>query len=86
VIKDYNNNFNIIVDNDETVVCSIPEGNINAYTIRDYINNHESLQNHIKVVYDNLKNMLNSRKKDIIIYNYKLLMPIHYWGFQKLKN
>ncbi len=49
LIKDYNNNFNIIVDNYETVLFSIPEGNINAYTIRDDINNHESLQNHIKV-------------------------------------
>ena len=85
VIEGYNNNFNIIVNNDEIVVCSIPEGNINAYTIRDYINNHESLKNHIKVVYDNLKIYLNSRKKDIIIYNYKLLMPIHYWGFRKLR-
>ena len=69
VIEGYNNNFNIIVDNDETVVCSIPEGNINAYTIRDYINNHESLKNHIKVVYDNLKNIYDYWKnKELYIY------------------
>ena len=28
VIQDYNNNFNIIIDNDTIINCSIPEGNI----------------------------------------------------------
>ena len=38
VIEGYNNNFNIIIDNDTIINGSIPEGNITAYTIRDYIN------------------------------------------------
>ena len=41
VIEGYNNNFNIIIDNNRSIICSIPEGNITAYTIRDYFNNHE---------------------------------------------
>jgi hypothetical protein len=53
VIEGYNNNFNIIIDDDTIINCSIPEGNINAYTIREYINNHDILKNHIYIVYDN---------------------------------
>jgi hypothetical protein len=62
VIDGYNNNFNIIIDNSENVVCAIPTGNITAYTIRDYINNHEILKTHIKVVYNNLKNIFEFQK------------------------
>ena len=54
VIEGYNNNFNIIVDNSTNIICSIPTGNINAYTIREYINNHNVLKNHIYVIYDYL--------------------------------
>jgi len=62
VIQDYNNNFNIIIDNDTIINCSIPEGNINAYTIREYINNHDVLKNHIYIVYDKLKNIFEFQK------------------------
>ena len=40
VIEGYNNKFNIIIDNSTNIICSIPDGNINAFTIREYINNH----------------------------------------------
>ena len=62
VIQDYNNNFNIIIDNDTIINCSIPEGNINAYTIREYINSHSTLKYHIYVVYDKLKNTFEFQK------------------------
>ena len=42
--------------------CSIPEGNINAYTLREYINNHSTLKYHIYVVYDKLKNIFEFQK------------------------
>ena len=41
VIEGYNNNFNIIIDNSTNIICSIPSGNITAYTIREYINKVE---------------------------------------------
>ena len=62
VIQDYNNNFNIIIDNSTVINCSIPTGNITVHTIRDYINNHSILKNHILVVYDNLKNIFEFQK------------------------
>jgi hypothetical protein len=62
VIEGYNNNFNLIIDNSTNIICSIPTGNITAYTIRDYINNHVILKTHIKVVYDNLKNIFEFQK------------------------
>jgi len=62
VIQDYNNNFNIIIDNDTIINCSIPEGNINAFTIREYINNHTILKNHIYVVYDKFKSTFEYQK------------------------
>ena len=62
VIQDYNNNFNIIIDNSTNIICSIPTGNITVHTIRDYINNHSILKNHILVVYDNLKNIFEFQK------------------------
>ena len=62
VIEGYNNNFEIIIDNDTVINCSIPEGNINAYTIREYINNHSTLKYHIYVVYDKLKNIFEFQK------------------------
>jgi hypothetical protein len=86
VIEDYNNSFNIIVNNDETVVCSIPEGNINAYTIRDYINNHESLKNHIKVVYDNLKNIFEFQKKGHNNLQLQIINAHTLLGFSKTEN
>jgi hypothetical protein len=86
VIEDYNNSFNIIVNNDETVVCSIPEGNINAYTIRDYINNHESLKNHIKVVYDNLKNIFEFQKKGNNNLQLQIINAHTLLGFSKTEN
>jgi len=86
VIEDYNNSFNIIVNNDETVVCSIPEGNINAYTIRDYINNHESLKNHIKVVYDNLKNIFEFQKKGHSNLQLQIINAHTLLGFSKTEN
>ena len=62
MIESYNNNFNIIIDNDTIINCSIPEGNINAYTIREYINNHNTLKYHIYIVYDKLKNIFEFQK------------------------
>ena len=71
VIEGYNNNFNIIIDNDTIINCSITEGNINAYTIREYINNHSILKNHIYVIYDKIKACLSSKKLVIVLCNYK---------------
>ena len=62
VIEGYNNNFNIIIDNDTIINGSIPTGNINAYTIREYINNHNVLKNHIYIVYDKFKNTFEFQK------------------------
>ena len=62
VIQNYNNNFNIIIDNSTNIKCSIPEGNINAYTIREYFNSHNILKYHIYVVYDKLKNIFEFQK------------------------
>ena len=62
VIEGYNNNFNIIIDNDTVINCSIPEGNINAFTIREYINNHSDLKNHIYIIYDKLKSTFEFQK------------------------
>ncbi len=44
VIEGYNNKFNIIIDNSTNIICSIPDGNINAFTIREYINSHSILK------------------------------------------
>ena len=62
VIEGYNNNFNIIIDDNNTITCSIPPGNITAYTIRDYINNHNDLKSHIHVTYDTLKSIFEFQK------------------------
>ena len=62
VIEGYNNNFNIIIDNDTIINGSIPTGNINAYTIREYINNHNVLKNHIYIIYDKFKNTFEFQK------------------------
>ena len=86
VIEGYNNNFNIIVDNDETVVCSIPEGNITAYTIRDYINTHNILKTHIKVVYDNLKNMFEFQKISTNNLKLQIINSHTLLGFSKTEN
>jgi hypothetical protein len=86
VIEGYNNNFNIIVDNDETVVCSIPEGNITAYTIRDYINTHNILKTHIKVVYDNLKNIFEFQKISTNNLKLQIINSHTLLGFSKTEN
>ena len=62
VIEGYNNNFNIIIDNDTVINCSIPTGNINAFTIREYINNHSDLKNHIYIIYDKFKSTFEFQK------------------------
>jgi hypothetical protein len=67
VIEGYNNNFNIIIDNSENIICSIPEGNITAYTIRDYFNNHEILKNGQDMLVS-LSNAKLVNKTDIIDY------------------
>jgi len=86
VIEDYNNSFNIIVNNDETVVCSIPEGNITAYTIRDYINTHNILKTHIKVVYDNLKNIFEFQKISTNNLKLQIINSHTLLGFSKTEN
>lgn len=83
VIESYNNNFNIIIDNTIVINCSLPTGNITAHTIRDYINNHNILKTHIKVIYDNLKNtfefqILNSNESiQLEIINCHTLLGFH---------
>ena len=62
VIEGYNNNFEIIIDNDTVINCSIPTGNINAFTIREYINNHSDLKNHIYIIYDKFKSTFEFQK------------------------
>jgi hypothetical protein len=83
VIEGYNNNFNILIDNSTNIICSIPSGNINAYTIREYINNHDILKNHIYVIYDKFKNIfefqkISSNSLQLQIINYHALL-----GFSK---
>jgi len=72
VIEGYNNNFNIIIDNSTNIICSIPTGNINAYTIREYINNHSILKTHIILFMISLKILLSFKKLVIILCNCKL--------------
>jgi len=86
VIEGYNNNFNIIIDNSENIICSIPEGNINAYTIRDYFNNHQILKTHIKVVYDNLKNMFEFQKISTNNLQLQIINAHRLLGFAKTEN
>ena len=62
VIDGYNNNFNIIVDNLAIYQCTIPDGNITVKTIINYINNNVLLKEHIKIVYDSLKNKFEFQK------------------------
>lgn len=86
VIEGYNNNFNIIIDNNQSIICSIPEGNITAYTIRDYINNHENLKTHIKIVYDNLKNMFEFQKISTNNLQLQIINAHTLLGFSKTEN
>ena len=86
VIEGYNNNFNIIIDNNTNIVCSIPEGNITAYTIRDYINTHNILKTHIKVVYDNLKNMFEFQKISTNNLKLQIINSHTLLGFSKTEN
>jgi hypothetical protein len=86
VIEGYNNNFNIIIDNSENIICSIPEGNITAYTIRDYINNHVILKTHIKVVYDNLKNIFEFQKISTNNLQLQIINAHTLLGFSKTEN
>ena len=44
MLQDYNYNFNIIIDNDTIINCSIPSGKINAFTIRENNNNPSTLK------------------------------------------
>jgi len=86
VIEGYNNNFNIIIDNSENIICSIPEGNITAYTIRDYFNNHEILKTHIKCVYDNLKNIFEFQKISTNNLKLQIINAHTLLGFSKTEN
>jgi hypothetical protein len=86
VIEGYNNNFNIIIDNDTIINCSIPEGNINAYTIREYINNHEVLRNHIYIVYDKLKNIFEFQKISDNSLQLEIINAHTLLGFSKKEN
>ena len=86
VIQDYNNNFNIIIDNDTIINCSIPEGNINTYTIREYINNHNILKNHIYIVYDKLKNIFEFQKISNSSLQLEIINAHSLLGFSKEEN
>jgi hypothetical protein len=86
VIEGYNNNFNIIIDNSTNITCSIPTGNITAYTIRDYFNNHVILKTHIKVVYDNLKNIFEFQKISSNSLQLQIINAHTLLGFSKTEN
>ena len=85
VIEGYNNNFNIIIDNDTIINCSIPTGNINAYTIREYINNHNVLKNHIYIVYDKFKNTFEFQKISNNSLQLEIINAHTLLGFSKQK-
>ena len=86
VIEGYNNNFNLIIDNSTNIICSIPTGNITAYTIRDYFNNHVILKTHIKVVYDNLKNIFEFQKISSNSLKLKIINAHTLLGFSKTQD
>jgi len=86
VIEGYNNNFNVIIDNSENIICSIPEGNITAYTIRDYFNNNEILKTHIKCVYDNFKNIFEFQKISTNNLKLQIINAHTLLGFSKTEN
>jgi hypothetical protein len=86
VIEGYNNNFNIIIDNSQNITCSIPTGNINAYTIREYINNHNILKNHIYVIYDKLKNIFEFQKISNNSLQLQIINSHVLLGFSKSEN
>jgi hypothetical protein len=86
VIQDYNNNFNVIIDNDTIVNCSIPSGNINAFTIREYINNHSVLKNHIYVIYDKLKSTFEFQKISDNSVKLQIINAHTLLGFSKSEN
>ena len=86
VIQDYNNNFNIIIDNDTVINCSIPSGNINAYTIREYINNHSILKTHIYVIYDKLKSTFEFQKISDSSLQLQIINSHPLLGFSKSEN
>ena len=86
VIQDYNNNFNIIIDNDTIINCSITEGNINAYTIREYINNHSILKNHMYIVYDKFKSTFEFQKISNNSLQLEIINAHTLLGFSKSEN
>jgi hypothetical protein len=86
VIEGYNNNFNIIIDNSTNIICSIPTGNINAYTIREYINNHNVLKNHIYVIYDKFKSTFEFQKISDNSLQLEIINAHTLLGFSKSEN
>jgi hypothetical protein len=86
VIEGYNNKFNIIIDNSTNIICSIPDGNINAFTIREYINNHSILKNHIFIVYDKLKNIFEFQKISSSSLQLQIINAHTLLGFSKTEN
>ena len=86
VIEGYNNNFNIIIDTSTNIKCSIPEGNINAYTIREYINNHSVLKNHIYNIYDKLKSTFEFQKISNSSLQLQIINAHSLLGFSKSEN
>ena len=86
VLEGYNNNFKIIIDDSLNIACSIPIGNINAYTIREYINNHNILKNHIFIVYDKLKNIFEFQKISNNSVKLQIINAHTLLGFSKSEN
>ncbi len=87
VIEGYNNNLNIIIDYSLNITCSIPTGNINAYTIREYINNHEVLRkNHIYIIYDKFKNIFEFQKISNNSLQLQIMIARTLLGFSKKEN
>ena len=66
--------------------CSIPEGNINAFTIREYINNHSVLKNHIYVIYDKLKSTFEFQKISNNSLQLEIINAHTLLGFSKSEN
>ena len=76
----------IIIDNDTIINCSLPEGNINAFTIREYINNHSILKTHIYIIYDKFKNTFEFQKISNNSLQLQIINAHTLLGFSKSEN
>jgi hypothetical protein len=68
------------------LICSIPTGKINAYTIREYINNHSILKTHIYIIYDKFKNTFEFQKISNSSLQLQIINAHTLLGFAKSEN